>query len=102
MPTTSPPPEVNIFTYIPPAITPILRLLAVLREWNVWIIPAMVPRNPIMGATPAMMDRMLVFFSSLKTSSLPTFSMECSMSARGFPMRISPFSTMRATGESVL
>ena len=63
-------------------------------------IPSTVPRNPIIGAPPAMVASIGSPFSSLAISTLPIFSTEVWMSAKGLPMRSIPFSTRRATGES--
>ena len=67
---------------------------------NACTIPSTVPRNPIIGAPPAMVARIGRPFSSLATSVLPVFSMAVWMSESGRPILEIPFSTSLATGES--
>ncbi len=62
----------------------------------------MVPRKPNMGAIPATMPSMPMFFSSLATSSLPIFSIAPSISLMGRPMRNKPFCNIRPNGELLL
>ena len=63
-------------------------------------IPVTVPRNPIIGAPPAIVARIGSPFSSLATSVLPVFSIAVCMSDSGLPILEMPFSTSLATGES--
>ena len=65
-------------------------------------MPSTVPRNPIIGAPPAIVARNGSPFSSFETSRLATFSMADCTSLIGRPMRSMPFSIMRAIGVSVL
>ena len=61
-------------------------------------MPTTVPRNPIIGAPPAIVARIGRPFSSFDTSRLPTFSIELFTSLSGRPIRSIPFSTIRAIG----
>ena len=76
----------------------LLPALAMLK--NAWTIPSTVPRNPIIGAPPEMVARVVRPFSSLAISTLPMFSTAAWMSESGRPILSMPFSTSLATGES--
>ncbi len=69
---------------------------------NALTMPITVPRNPSIGAPPAMVARMGRPFSRRATSRLPVFSTAVWMSLSGRPILSRPFSTRRAVGLSYL
>lgn len=56
--------DVIIFTYNPPEMVPISIIPFTDTSWKIVITPIIVPTNPSIGAIPAMIPRILIFFSS--------------------------------------
>ena len=65
-------------------------------------IPVTVPKNPNIGAPLEMVAMIDKPFSSLATSMFPVFSMAACTSATGRPIRVIPFSIIRAEGVFVM
>ena len=73
----------------------------VANSFNKITSPTIVPTKPNKGAIRAITESMVIFFSILYNSSLPTFSILFSMASIGLPIRCIPLSIILLTGLSL-